>query len=85
VDRKEVKDNQLAEREKEIDKLAQRYKTLFASANGKKVLCDMERAFGANYSSVRQENFDPNRVLFFEGKRSAFLYIKRLLEREKNG
>lgn len=56
------------------------YKQLFGSSNGKKVLADLESFCGFNESSVRLDKIDPNEVLFREGKRRVFVYIKRKIE-----
>lgn len=72
----------LAEQESAADKVAKLYQHLFGSANGTKVLGDLERICGSNTSSPSQAGFETNKTMFYEGQRSVYLHIKRLLERK---
>lgn len=64
------------------DKMSIRFKQLFASSNGKKVLEDLRKQCGFDNSSVIAGDVNPHRVLFNEGKRSIYIYIKRKMENE---
>ena len=75
----------LADRDKIVH--AEKLRTIgflqvFGSANGIKVLKDIEIMCGADHSSAAQAEFDTNKTMFLEGKRRVWLEIKQILDRK---
>lgn len=64
------------------EKMSTRFRQLFATANGKKVLADLEKQCGFNDYVNSIGNINPHKVMFNEGKRSIYIYIKRKIENE---
>ena len=66
---------------KELLELHQAYLNVFKTESGKKILKDLERSCFVNSSSMSDSN-DPYRLAFNEGKRSIYLRIKNLSDRD---
>ena len=81
------KTEQIADNQEKNDDIALKYQHLFASANGIKVLADLEEYCGQNKSSVCIQSPDHLQTMFCEGKRAVWLKIDRMLKRkvEKDG
>lgn len=63
---------------KKVEALKKTYLRVFSSADGKKVLEDMEGSFYINAPTISNSN-DPLRMALHEGMRNAFLHIKHMM------
>lgn len=73
-----------AENEKKREELAQAYKRLFMTDDGKIVKADLERFCNSNKSSVCEHNPNALQTHFEEGKRRVILRIQGFLRRKNN-
>ena len=76
-------EQQNAENEKKRQELAQAYKRLFQTDDGKIVLEDLEKFCGFLKTSTNVE-WNPYYVMFAEGKRRVYLRIHSMIERKKD-
>jgi len=74
-------ERQNAENEKKRRELAQAYKRLFMTDDGKVVYKDLESFCGQNRSSVCSSSPNPYQTFEAEGRRRVFLRIDRLTNR----
>lgn len=72
-----------AENEKKNKELAQCYKRMAKTDDGKKIMADLERYCGQNKSSVCRQAPDYLQTLYCEGMRSVFLYINAKINRKE--
>ena len=72
------------ETEKIQKELAQSYKRLFSSKDGKVILRDLELFCGQNKTSVCEQSPNPYQTMFAEGKRRVFLRINSKLNYKEN-
>jgi len=73
-----------AENEQKREELAQAYKRLFMTDDGKRVLKDLEKFCGFYNTSVHEYNPNELQTFFAEGKRRVYLRIQGFLRRKKN-
>jgi len=66
--------------DKRIEQITQSYKQIFDSENGKKVLQDL--ANRCSYNNTTFVEGDSHATAFEEGKRSVFLFIKQLTDKD---
>ncbi len=59
------------------------YGRLFRSADGQKVLADLESFCGQSRSSVCEENPNEMQTMFCEGKRRVYLRILEFMKQEQ--
>ena len=78
-------EQQNAENEKKRKELAQAYKRLFQTDDGKIILEDLRSFCGQNRSSICSSSPNPYQTFECEGKRRVFLRIDNFLRREENG
>ncbi len=71
------------ENEKKNAELAQCYKRMALTEDGKKIMTDLERYCGQNKSSVCRQAPDPYQTVYCEGMRAVFLYINEKINRKE--
>ena len=67
--------------EKLIEGLKVNYKTIFNTAEGKRVLSDLEKR--CHYHSTTNVKGDSHESAYMEGQRSVVLFIKSMLRKDK--
>ena len=72
-----------AENEKKLRELAQAFKRLFATKDGKIVKKDLEKFCNRNKSSVCEHNPNALQTHFEEGKRRVILRIDSMINRRE--
>ena len=65
-----------------IKKLQENYKHIFTSDEGKEVLSDLEKR--CHYHSTTNVKGDSHESAYMEGQRSILLFIKQMLQKEKD-
>jgi hypothetical protein len=66
--------------EKLIEGLKVNYKTIFNTAEGKRVLADLEKR--CHYHSTTNVKGDSHESAYMEGQRSVLLFIKSMLQNQ---
>ena len=66
--------------EKLIECLKTNYKTIFNTAEGKRVLADLEKR--CHYHSTTNVKGDSHESAYMEGQRSVLLFIKQMLQKK---
>lgn len=74
---------QQLENEKKRKELAQAYRRLSMTDDGKTILKDLESFCGFNNTSTNVE-WNPYQTMFAEGKRRVFLRINNLIRRKED-
>ena len=67
--------------EKFLKGLQTNYKTIFNTAEGKRVLADLEKR--CHYHSTTNVKGDSHESAYMEGQRSVILFIKSMLRKDK--
>ncbi len=76
-------EKQKIENEKKNIELANCYKRMAQTEDGKKIVIDLERYCGQNKSSVCRQSPNPYQTVYCEGLRAAFLYINDKINRKE--
>ena len=66
--------------EKNIQELKEKYKFVFNTDEGKRVLADLEKR--CHYHSTTNVKGDSHESAYLEGQRSVLLFIKSMLRKE---
>jgi len=74
---------QRIENEKKNTELANCYKRMSQTDDGKKIMPDLERYCGQNKSSVCRQSPNPYQTSFCEGMRNVYLYINEKINRKE--
>ncbi len=77
-------EQQRIENEKKNVELANCYKRMAQTDDGKKIMSDLERYCGQNKTSVCRQSPNPYQTMFCEGMRNVFLYINEKINRKEN-
>ncbi len=76
-------DKQKEENEKKNVELAQCYKRMALTEDGKKIMADMEVFCGAKRISSDRD-WNEHSIFFHDGMRNVYLYIMKKIERKEN-
>ncbi len=75
-------EQQKIEHEKKNEELANCYKRMAKTDDGKIIMKDLERYLGYNKSSVCRQQPNQHQTFYCEGLRAAYLYINEKINRE---